>query len=103
MDLAACQTNQIFGNSWLSKKIEKLDGLPGPGVIRGIVVKFSDCSCCVICFQRRKSKLPTQVEKTFFDTTIYIGAFSSNLLKFRAQSMDTNNVRSSLTLATLFC
>ena len=34
MDLAACQTNQIFGNSFLSKKIEKLDGLPGPKVIK---------------------------------------------------------------------
>ena len=39
--------------------------------VRGTVGKFPDCSWCVICFQRRTSKLRTLVEKTFFCTTIY--------------------------------
>ena len=68
---------------------------------RGSVGKFPDCSCCVICFQRRKAKLCILVRKTFFYTTIYLfRGSSSNHRKFRAQGMDTNNVRSTLTVTT---
>ena len=39
--------------------------------VRGTVRKFPDCSCCVICFQRRKSKLCALVGK-HFSTQQYI-------------------------------